>query len=246
MKTAVLLLLLSSLAGAADALAEAQAAMASSDAAAKKEALRALASKGAGSDEAVIPLLLAALSDRQAGEAAASVLKSRTGASPKGGVWMIGKEDQAVKAWQEWWKTEQDRRQVDDLAKKAKEAEKAKAAEKEKAKAAEKAKAKVGDAKPSDDKAVEAKTTGEKPAETPTEDAKPVEAKPVKISVNPDDLGRMDRIFLKSGGSMLCYIQSRRTDADGNLLSVRIIHPEGGGEEILPAALISRIDEDIR
>lgn len=220
MKTAALLLLLSSFAGAADALAEAQAAMTGNDASAKKTAIRALGAKDAGSEEAAIGLLLGALSDRQAGEAAASALKARTGASPKGGVWMPGKEDQAIRAWQEWWKTEQDRRRVDEMAKKAKEAEKAKA------KAQAPPEGKPGDEKPADGKSAE--------------------AKPAKANVNPDDLGRMDRIFLKSGGSMLCYIQSRRTDADGNLISIRIIHPEGGGEEILPATLISRVDEDIR
>ena len=210
MKTAALLLLLSSFAGAADALAEAQAAMTGNDASAKKTALKALGAKDAGAEEAAIGLLLGALSDRQAGEAAAAALKARTGASPKGGTWRTGHEAEAAKAWQDWYADEQQKKKLTDLEKKG--------------------------AKPV-----------AKPAEpTPAEETKPTEAKPEKAVVLPEDLGRIDRIIIKAGGSMLCYIQSRRTDADGTLILVRIIHPEGGGEEILPAALISRVDEDIR
>ena len=204
------LLLLATLSWSADVVAEAQAAMAGNDATAKKSALRALGSKGAGDDAAAIGLLIGAIADRQGGEAAAAALKSRTGASPKGGTWRTGHEAEAAKAWQDWYADEQQKKKLTDLEKKG--------------------------AKPV-----------AKPAEAaPAEEAKPTEAKPEKAVVLPEDLGRIDRIILKAGGSMLCYIQSRRTDADGNLVSLRIVHPENGGEEILPSSLISRIDEDIR
>ncbi len=205
------LLLAASLAWSADAVADAQAAMASNDATAKKSALRALGSKGAGDDAAAISLLIGALSDRQGGEAAVNALKSRTGASPKGGTWIPGKEADTIEAWQGWYAAEQQKKKVADLQKKA-------------------------DA-PAKKKPV---------VEQNTEDVPQPEAKPAKVVVLPEDLGRLDRIILKAGGSMLCYIQSRRTDADGNLVSLRIVHPENGGEEILPAALVSRVDEDIR
>lgn len=212
-KTISLLLLCAGLASAADAVAEAQTALAGNEAAAKKSALKALANKSAGDDAVVIPLLLGALADRQAGEAAASILRSRTGSSPKGGTWIPGKEEQTVKAWTEWWATEQQKRQVQELQKKAKGTTKDKAQD-------------VVPAKPE----AEEKT----------------EVKAPRAVVLPDDLGKIDRIILKAGGSMLCYIQSRRTDAEGNLVSLRIIHPESGGEEILGADLISRVDEDVR
>jgi hypothetical protein len=209
-----LLLLLAALAPAADLVAQAQAAMGNNDASDKKTALKALAAKSSGPDEVVIPILLSALTDRQAGEAAVSALKARTGASPKGGTWITGKESQTVEAWTTWWVDQQQKKKVTDLEKKAEAA-------------------KPTTAKP------------EAAADTPAVET-PVEAKPERTTTVPDDLGRIDRILLKAGGSMVAYIQSRRTDADGNLVSVRVIHPDGGGEEILPASLISRIDEDIR
>ena len=61
-----------------------------------------------------------------------------------------------------------------------------------------------------------------------------------------EDLGRLDRVIFVAGGSLLCYVQSKRTDADGKLLSVRVIHPDGSGEETITADLVSRIEEDIQ
>ena len=113
------LLLAASLAWSADAVADAQAAMASNDATAKKSALRALGSKGAGDDAAAISLLIGALSDRQGGEAAVNALKSRTGASPKGGTWIPGKEADTIEAWQGWYAAEQQKKKVRERTAKA-------------------------------------------------------------------------------------------------------------------------------
>jgi hypothetical protein len=41
------------------------------------------------------------------------------------------------------------------------------------------------------------------------------------------------------------YIVNKRTDQDGNLISVRVVHRDQGGEETLSADLIARIDEDV-
>ena len=61
----------------------------------------------------------------------------------------------------------------------------------------------------------------------------------------PDDLGTADRIIFRDGSSLVCYILARRLDTEGNLSSIRVIHP-GGGEETLKADIISRIEEDVR
>jgi len=61
-----------------------------------------------------------------------------------------------------------------------------------------------------------------------------------------EDLGKVDRINFVAGGSLLCYVMSKRTDPDGKLVSVRVVHPDGAGEETIAASLISRIDEDIQ
>jgi hypothetical protein len=44
----------------------------------------------------------------------------------------------------------------------------------------------------------------------------------------------------------VCYVIFKRTDPDGVLQSVRIIHLDGGGEETLTADLIARIEESAR
>ncbi len=53
-------------------------------------------------------------------------------------------------------------------------------------------------------------------------------------------------MVFKNGSNLICYILTRRTDADGNLISLRIVHPDGSGEETLDAAMVSRIEEDVR
>ena len=189
-----------------------QAALGGNDAVAKKTALRAVASKSAGSDEEVLPLLVAAIADRQGGEAAVAALSSRTGAAPSGGSYVPGVDPAKVQGvWQKWledWKKAQD---IKKLKKKD-----------------EKQETQSGAPLPAPETP---KTSGDEKAVTPA----PAE-----------DLGKLDRVLFKAGGSLLCYVQSKRTDADGNLISVRVVHPDGSGEETIAADLISRIEEDIR
>ena len=191
-----------------------QAALGGSDAVAKKTALRAVASKDAGSDDEVLPLLVGAIADRQAGEAAVSALSSRTGAAPTGGSYVTGVDPAKIQgAWQKWYEDWKKAQEIKKLKKK------------DEKKPVEAAKPQVA-------------TSTDVP-KTPSEDkaAAPAPA---------EDLGKLDRVLFKAGGSLLCYVQSKRTDADGNLISVRVVHPDGSGEETIAADLISRIEEDIR
>jgi hypothetical protein len=83
-------------------------------------------------------------------------------------------------------------------------------------------------------------TTPQPPETTP----QPTETAPVERAIA-DDLGLPDRIYLKSGGSFIGFIRTKRVDADGNLVSIRIVRLDGAGEETIQAALISRVQEDI-
>jgi hypothetical protein len=85
---------------------------------------------------------------------------------------------------------------------------------------------------------------GSTPPATGTDGEPTIKAPPAYVP--PSDLGRLDRIIFKSGGTLVCYILSRRVNADGVLQSIRVVHPNNGGEEILSADLISRVDEDVR
>ena len=204
-------LLLSTAVFAADsAVTNFQTAMSGNDAGAKKSAARALGSKDAGKDEDVLPILIGAITDRQAGEAATAALQARTGKTPVGGLYKASQDPAVTKAaWQVWFEDWKRSQELKKLEKK-------------------------------DDPKVVAKP---KAADTP-QSSTPTE---VSVPTAPaQDLGKLDRINFKSGGSLLCFIQSKRTDADGNLLSVRAVHPDGSGEETIAADLISRIDEDIR
>lgn len=190
-----------------------QAALGGNDAVAKKTALRAVASKDAGSDDEVLPLLVGAIADRQAGEAAVSALSSRTGAAPTGGTYVTGVDPAKIQAaWQKWYEDWKKAQEIKKLKKKDE-------------KTAPQAKPQVA-------------ISTEAP-KTPSEDK-------ASAPAPAEDLGKLDRVLFKAGGSLLCYVQSKRTDADGNLISVRVVHPDGSGEETIAADLISRIEEDIR
>ena len=94
--------------------------------------------------------------------------------------------------------------------------------------------------KEDDEKAKQAKNAA------PTEDEKPAEKAPEAAPIPlPDDLGKPDRIYLKSGGSFVGYIRTKRVDADGKLVSLRVVHLEGAGEETIAASLIARVVEDV-
>lgn len=187
-----------------------QAALATDNATAKKDAIRALSDKSVGKDEEVLTMLVGAISDRQAGEAAVSALSSRMGKTPVGGSYRTGIDTAKIQA--AWQKAYEDWKKAQDIKKLEKKVEKN--ADKIKAVAT------VVEVKPSGEKAV------------PTAPA--------------EDLGKMDRVNFVAGGSLLCFVMSKRTDADGKLVSVRVVHPDGAGEETIAAELISRIDEDIK
>ncbi len=186
-------------------------AMSGEDAGAKKSAIRALASKSVGKDAEVFPLLVAAISDRQAGETAVASLSSRAGKTPVGGSFRTGIDPLKIQAkWQTWLEEWKKAESIKKLEKK----------DEKKAPAPEVAVADPNTAKPASDK-----TQAPAPAE---------------------DLGKLDRVIFKAGGSLVCYVMSKRVDAEGTLISVRVVHPDGAGEETIDANLVSRIEEDIR
>ena len=197
-------------AGPAPQVAALQAALATDNATAKKEAIRALSDKSVGKDEEVLAMLVGAISDRQAGEAAVSALSSRMGKTPVGGSYRTGIDTAKIQA--AWQKAYDDWKKAQDIKKLEKKVEK----NTDKIKGV----ATVVEVKPSGEKAV------------PTAPA--------------EDLGKMDRVNFVAGGSLLCFVMSKRTDVDGKLVSVRVVHPDGAGEETIAAELISRIDEDIK
>ena len=86
--------------------------------------------------------------------------------------------------------------------------------------------------------------------ETQVEKNKPIQT-PVKqdaavnriVTISKDDMGKFNRILFKSGGSIVCVIKEITVDGDGTLLSVRIVHADGMGEETIDAILIRQIDD---
>ncbi len=229
---------------AADDAAAAQyrAAFQGSDLTAKKEALQALTASSA-SDDVVLPLLVQAVGDRQAQDAAISALRARTKLAPSShrgtGGYPGYPTGDAPEAWQAWITARTTARQQDEKLKEAlKLAEDAKLA-------AEKKPGKDGKPAAPGDPADPATTGTDADPAAPVDGADSnAQQKPAKI--DRPDLGRLDRVVFKSGGFLLCYIISKRTDADGALISVRVMHPDEGGEETLTAELVARIEEDIQ
>jgi hypothetical protein len=236
----LLVLLLASIGGAtavaADPISDFKQAMSSDDSTVKRAAVMALAS--GGKDEEIYPLLIQAVSDRQAGEAAIAALRARSGLAPaqwprKSAGYPGYPVSDSPGDWGQW------------LAARTKEKGRDKEMEEQKKKLQELEAA----AKKKEQEEKEAKE-GKKPDENP--EAKPGETSPdhpapaSKVWVPPNDLGPLDRIVFKTGGSLLCYILSERKDADGNVLSYRIVHQDDGGEEILTADLIARVEKDVK
>lgn len=199
----------------------------------KKDALRTAQSLGKDQDDLAFELLIQGVSDRQVHDEAVMALRARTGLQPtlmnRGNGYPGYPASDDASEWNNW--LGQRKKEKDALKKIAENAAKLKELEEaEKKKSAE-----AKDGKPGEIPAAD----GDKPADGEKPVAKPVHEQP-------SDLGKLDRIVFKSGGSLVCYILSKRTNADGILLSVRVIHQNNGGEEILAAELIARIDEDIR
>lgn len=204
------------------------------EAADKKEALRAAQGLGKDQDDLAYELLIKAVNDRQVHDEAVMALRARTGLQPtllnRGSGYPGYPASDDASEWNNWLsqrkKDKETQAQLAENERKLKELQEA-----EKNKADEEKTGKPGDGKPADATAT-TEPGSDKPAEPAYEP--------------PSDLGRLDRIVFKTGGSLVCYILSKRTNPDGVLLSVRVVHPNNGGEETLAADLIARIDEDVR
>lgn len=212
-------------------------AFAKGEASDKKEALRLAQSLGKDQDDLAFELLIKGVNDRQVHDEAVMALRARTGLQPtllnRGSGYPGYPASDDASEWNNWLsqrkKDKETQKKIAEGEKKLKEMEDAE-------------KNKTGDGK-----------TGDKPADGTDKPADPATAgtepgdKPAQPAYEPpSDLGRLDRIVFKTGGSLVCYILSKRVNADGLLLSVRIVHQNDGGEETLAAELIARIDEDVR
>jgi hypothetical protein len=204
-------------------------AMASGDSTVKREALRAVIALGKEFDDAAYKCLIQATGDRQTHDDGVLALRSRSGLSP--GILNSGPGypgypvSDSGADWAAWLaartKDKAEKKQIADQAAKIKDLEKKKD-EKDK--------------------------VGDKPADKPGDAGAPAasEAKKAPAEQAPSDLGKPSRIIFRNGGSLVCYVIFKRTDPDGVLQSVRIIHLDGGGEETLTADLIARIEESAR
>jgi len=219
-----------------------QRAMASQSSDDKRRAIAALAS--GGDDGEALPLLISALGDRQANTAAIDALRARTGLTPpknraaaSGYPGYPGSD--GAGDWQAWLTARTSEKDKD-----AKLKELQQLAEEAKTKA-EEAKAEAeGKGKKPEAGAVEPKLGPDGKPLPEVADGDAVIAKPVLPPRS--DLGGLDRITFRTGGSLVCYLMSKRFDIDGKLVSVRVIHTDEGGEETLNADLIARIDEDVQ
>jgi len=217
---------------AADAVQHFKQAMSSDNAYEKRDAIRALAASSA-EDDVVLPLLVDAIGDRQAGRFAVPALRSRTGLHPPQGEDSGGypgyPRDDTQSAWRTWLRArEAEQQREQELEEALRTAEEAK----------EEAKAAKAAAEGEDEDA-----EGEGVAEGEDQDAEE-EAEEQPEASGPRE--RLDRIFFTDGSILRCYVVLKRKDLSGNLTSVRILHQDGGGEEIIDAELISRIEEDYR
>jgi hypothetical protein len=196
-------------------------AMAGDDAYAKRDAIQALANKASGSDDDILPLLVKAVGDRQASGYAVQALRSRTGLTPPSGKTTSAypgyPNSDSSADWGAWLAA---RARDQELKKKLDSLE-------------QKVDSKDGSAK-TDEKKDEAAAEGQAQSE-------PAPAPRIPT----DDLGKPDRIIYKSGRSLIAYVRSKRLDAEGNLVSVRVVHNDGAGEEVIDASTISRIEEDV-
>lgn len=216
----------------------------------KKEALRAVQGLGKEQDDVAFELLIKGVNDRQVHDEAVLALRARTGLQPtllnRGSGYPGYPASDDASEWNNWFsarkKDQETQKKIVEGEKKLKEMEEA-----EKKKAAEGKPGKPGD-KPSDKPGDKPADGTEKPADSDTATTEPGADKPVDKPAYepPSDLGRLDRIVFKTGGSLVCYVLSKRVNADGALLSLRIVHQNDGGEETLAADLIARVDEDIR
>ena len=206
----------------------------------KKDAVRQAQSLGKDQDDLAFELLVKGVNDRQVHDEAVMALRARTGLQPtllnRGSGYPGYPASDDASEWNNWLaarkKDKETQAKIAEGEKKLKEMEEA-----------EKNKGDPKNAKPPAGNGDPAKD----PADPTTASTDPGSDKPAQPAYEPpSDLGRLDRIVFKTGGSLVCYILSKRMNADGVLQSVRIVHQNDGGEETLAAELIARIDEDVR
>ncbi len=211
----------------------------------KKEALRMASALPKDKDDLAFELLIKGVNDRQVHDESVLALRARTGMQPtlnnRGTGYPGYPSSDDAGGWNAWLAA---RKKDQETQKKLSEQDKKlKTIDEEKKKKEEEEAKKGKDGKPSKDG-----DTAAKPDAEPKKDGKDGEttAKPKAAYEPPSDLGRPDRIVFKTGGSMVCYILSKRFNSDGILQSIRVSHLDDGGEETLSMDLIARIDEDIR
>jgi len=236
--------LLTAVLAAADTVREFKRAMAGNDAQEKRDAIQALA-RSSADDDTVLPLLIQAAGDRQGKRWAIPALRQRTGLQPgrsrgDNTGYPGYPSDDTQSGWSRWLTS---RNQA--LAEEAKVEEALEKAE-EARETAEDAKNLVtavdldGDGRINEaEEAAAQEAAGDGEAggdETGENEAASPEA---------SEFGKLDRLFFTDGSILRCYVMTRRTDLDGKLTSVRIVHKGGGGEEIIDAEVIARIEEDI-
>lgn len=216
-------------------------AFAKGEASDKKDALRIAQALGKDQDDLAFELLIKGVNDRQVHDEAVMALRARTGLQPtllnRGSGYPGYPASDDASEWNNWLsqrkKDKETQKKIAEGEKKLKELEEA-----EKNKPGDGKTGQPGD-KPADGTV--------KPADPATAGTEPGTEKPAQPAYEPpSDLGRLDRIVFKTGGSLVCYILSKRMNADGVLQSIRIVHQNDGGEETLAAELIARIDEDVR
>ena len=215
-------------------------AFADGEASDKKEALRSASALPKDKDDIAFELLIKGVNDRQVHDEAVLALRARTGMQPtlnnRGTGYPGYPSSDDASGWNAWLaarkKEQETQKKLAEGEKKLKQLEE----DKKKKEEAEAKKGKDGD--------TAAKPDGEKKEDG--KDGDTATKKPKAVYKPPSDLGRQDRIVFKTGGSLVCYILSKRTNSDGVLQSVRISHLDDGGEETLAMELIARIEEDIR
>ncbi|MBA3698387.1 MAG: hypothetical protein H0W78_06010 [Planctomycetes bacterium] len=206
----------------------------------KKAALRLAQGLGKDQDDVAFELLIKGVNDRQVHDEAVLALRARTGLQPtllnRGSGYPGYPASDDASEWNNWLsqrkKDKETQQKLAEGEKKLKELEE----DQKKADDAKNGKPATGGDKPAEG--------SDKPGDPATATTEPGSDKPAYEP--PSDLGRLDRIVFKTGGSLVCYVLSKRVNADGVLQSVRIVHQNDGGEETLAADLIARIDEDVR
>lgn len=231
----------------ADAVANFQTAMAGDDFQAKRGAIQALAGLSKDQDEKVLGLLVSAVSDRQASEAALDALRSRSGLAKPGGWVKRGGgfpnypvTDDAA-GWSSWlsaWKKANDeKKKVAEIDKKTKELEKKAEDKTDKAKTDKTKDGKEGEEGKGEE------TAGKEGEEKEGDKSDKNRTRTAEVDV---ERGPICRVHFRNGGSKVYRLVAKRTDADGNLLSIRVSHSGDGGTEVLTADAIARLEEDVK